>query len=109
MKYRERTPIRDRKYLDWLRTQRCILTGHYGKEYYPVDPMHIGTRGRSLKSSDDEALPVFHELHLKAHQKGEVSMLREHAPDSLLRDAFRALARELYQEYLKERQSANDD
>lgn len=96
MKYVARTPIRDRKYLDWLHTQRCIITGLHSEL---IDPMHLGTRGKGLKSSDDEALPVHHNLHLEAHQKGEVAMLRKHAPDSLIRDAFRALARAMYQEW----------
>lgn len=95
------TAIRDRKYLDWLRDQPCILTGWRGSEHECVDPAHVGTRGKGLKSSDDEALPIRHSLHAKGHHTGEVSMLREHAPDDVLRDAFRALAREMYRDYLK--------
>lgn len=96
MKYTTREPIRDRRYLDWLRTQACLLTGTPPSEYEAVDPMHIGTRGKGLKSSDDEALPVIHSLHVEGHTFGEVSMLRRHAPDWLIRDAFRAYAREFY-------------
>lgn len=92
--------IRDRKYLDSLRSQSCILTGRSGDEYEAIDPMHIGTAGKGIKSSDDEALPITHSLHLLAHQKGEVSMLRKYAPDWLIRAAFRAYARELYRDYL---------
>ena len=93
--------IRDRKYLDSLRSQPCILTGRRGDDYESVDPMHIGTAGKGLKSSDDEALPVTHSMHVLAHQKGEVSMLRQHAPDWLIREAFRAYARELYSQWLR--------
>lgn len=88
--------LRDRKYLDHLRTQPCILTGMQPSEFSAVDPMHIGTAGKSLKSPDNEALPVSHTLHALAHQSGEISMLRAAAPDDVLRAAFRALARERY-------------
>ncbi len=97
MKYITRQAISDRAYLDFLRTERCIITGLHSES---IDPMHIGTRGRGIKT-DDEALPVHHNLHLEAHQHGEMSMLRKHAPDDLLRAAFRALARERYREYLE--------
>lgn len=89
-------PLRDRLYLDWLRTQPCIITGHYATEYEAVDPAHIGTAGRGMKSPDDEALPIRHGLHAMMHAAGEASVLRAHAPNWLIREAFRALARESY-------------
>lgn len=91
--------IRDPKYLLWLRTQRCLFTGLEASEYDGVEAMHIGTAGKGLKSPDNEALPALHSWHREAHQKGEVSKLRE-APDDVIRAAFRALAREKYAEYL---------
>lgn len=95
--------LRDRKYLDWLRTQPCILSGRSGDGNETVDPMHIGTAGVSMKSPDNEALPVLHSYHAnEGHQSGEVSMLRRRMPDWLIRDALRAYAREMYQEYLNE-------
>lgn len=94
--------IRDRAYLDWLRSERCVLTGQYGSDYDAVDPMHIGTLGRGIKSPDDEALPVLHSLHVLGHQRGEVSLFREMLPDTLLRCALRAWAREMYRDYLNE-------
>lgn len=99
MKYAQRRAIRDRGYLDYLRAERCVITGQRGTEHDAVDPVHIGTRGRGLKT-DDEALPILHSLHVLGHNRGEVSMLRENAPDDLIRAAFRALAREMYREYL---------
>jgi len=92
--------LRDREYLDWLRTQPCILTGQLGHDAETVDPAHIGTSGKGIKSPDNEALPVIHSLHLEAHNTGEVSMFRKHLPDWLLRDMLRAYAREMYQDYL---------
>ena len=90
--------VEDRDYLDYLQTQRCVLTGQYGNEYETVDPAHIGTYARGRKT-DDEALPMLHRFHAKGHNSGEISMLRENAPDDLLRAAFRALAREMYREW----------
>ena len=93
--------IRDRKYLDWLRTQPCLFSGQFGSENLAVDPAHIGTAGKGLKSSDDEAIPLLHTIHLEAHQRGEMSVFREHIPNWLLRESLRAYAREQYQEYLR--------
>lgn len=89
-------PIRDAAYLVFLRGERCILTGLPAQPQDPVVPAHVGTLGKGIKSSDDEALPFLSSLHTLGHQKGEVSMLRKHAPDDVLRAAFRALARERY-------------
>lgn len=94
MKYAKRHPIRDKAYLDHLRDQSCVVTGERG-----CDPMHLGTRGTGLKSSDDECLPVCHRLHDLGHREGEVSMFRQCAPDWLIRDALRAYARECYQQW----------
>lgn len=91
--------IKDRKYLDWLRSQPCILTGQLGSEYESVVPAHIGTHGRGLKT-DNEALPMLNRLHQQGHQSGEISMIRQHAPDWLLRDALRAYARMRHEEWL---------
>jgi hypothetical protein len=85
-----------------LRTQTCVLTGQRGDDHNSVIPMHIGTAGKGLKSPDDEALPVMHSLHRSGHNHGEVSMLRKNAPDWLIREAFRAYARQLYQEWKNE-------
>jgi len=96
-----KTALRDRKYLDWLRTQPCVLTGWRGSDYEGVDPAHIGTRGKGLKSSDDEVLPIRHSLHVEGHNGGEMTMFRKHLPDDVLREALRAYARELYRNYLR--------
>lgn len=93
-------PVRDRRYLDWLRDEPCILTGWRATEENAVDPMHIGTLGTGIKSSDDEALPVRHEFHDRGHREGEMSMFRKHMPDWLIREALRAYARESYRAYV---------
>ena len=91
-------PVKDRKYLDWLRTQPCIITGQRGSEFETVDPAHIGTFGKGMKT-DDEALPILHSLHSGGHSGGEIKMIRERAPNWLIRDALRAYAREKYREW----------
>lgn len=92
--------VRDPKYLHHLRSERCVLTGVRATEYESVVPMHIGTRGTGLKSGDDEVIPVRSSLHSRGHDGGEASMLRREAPDWLLREAFRAYAREQYREWV---------
>ena len=89
-------PLRDRAYLDWLRTQRCIVTGRLGNEHETVDPCHVGSAGRGIKSPDNEVIPMLHSLHIQCHQDGEISTLRELLPDDVLRAALRAYARERY-------------
>lgn len=93
-------PLRDPDYLKWVRTQPCIITGHRGRD---VDPCHIGTLGRGIKSSDDEALPMRHELHRRAHDQGEMSFFRKHLPTYVLREALKAYAREQHREYMRKK------
>lgn len=96
--------IRDRKYLDWLRTQPCLVSGVRGTDFEAVEAAHIGTRGKALKSSDDEAIPLLHSIHAECHSRGEISTLRQMLPDHVIRAALRAYAREIYQAYLHEEQ-----
>jgi len=79
----------------------CILTGIQESEGMTVDPMHIGTAGRGMKSPDNEVLPVLHKFHRQAHAEGEMDMLRRLAPNWLLREAFRAYARDFYEKEWK--------
>lgn len=96
------SPYRDRQYLDWLRSQPCIITGRRGTDSDPVEAAHIGTMGKGIKSPDYHALPISHSLHAMGHQGGEISMLREHLPDYVLREALRLYAEMLYAEYLNQ-------
>lgn len=91
--------VRDKSYREWLKTQPCILTGQLGNDTEVVDPCHIGTLGKGIKSPDNECLPVLHRFHAEGHGKGEISMFRKRAPDWLLREALRAYARELYRQW----------
>lgn len=92
--------LRDQKYLDWIkRHDRCLITGRQSDDYETVDPAHIGTAGKGIKRPDNEVLPLIHSIHRQCHQKGEISVLREMLPDAVLREALRAYARQLYEEW----------
>ena len=93
--------FRSRKYLDAVREMRCIFTGLHSTEWETVDPAHIGTAGKGLKSPDNEVLPVIHGIHREMHQRGEMTVLRERMSDILLRDMARAYARERFEEWTK--------
>lgn len=77
--------IEDRRYLDYLQTCHCLFTGERGR----CEPVHIGTKGTGKKISDSMAIPLDYRFHRNGHQHGEVSMLREHVPNDVLRDALR--------------------
>ena len=91
--------VRDQAWLDHLKGERCLITGLRGTDYEGVDPAHVGTLGRGIKSSDDEVLPILHRYHVMQPQMGELTMWRKFAPDDVLRAALRALAREMYAEW----------
>ncbi|MEE9159972.1 MAG: hypothetical protein V3U60_16505 [Gammaproteobacteria bacterium] len=100
-------PVRDRNYLDHLRTEPCIITGARASETDAVDPAHIGTRGKSLKSSDDEALPILHSVHNLGHNSGEITAITQaalstHYGRTFLRACYHAYAREMYRDWTAE-------
>ena len=95
----KRPPVRDKAYILWLRQQPCVITGLRTSANETVDPMHIGTAGKGIKSGDDEVLPVIHHYHALAHQGGELTMFRKWLPDDVLRAALRAYARERHAAY----------
>lgn len=93
-------PYRDRKYLDALRGMPCIVTGKIGCLEVAVDPAHIGTAGRGLKSDDFHALPLLHSEHALQHQMGEQSYwLQKFTEDKYLLQWFlKAGAEKLWRE-----------
>lgn len=95
--------LRDPAYLVHLRSQPCIITGQYGDEYCSVVAAHIGTAGTGIKAHDCWALPLSQHLHMLGHQKGEMSMFREHLPDIEFRRALRLLGEDEYRRYLESR------
>lgn len=96
-------PVRDRAYLEYLKTQPCILTGFRATDSEAVDPAHIGQAGMGMKSGDDEALPIRHSLHARMHNTGEMEIISRNMPYWLLREAFRAYAREQYRKWKMEK------
>ena len=63
-------PIRDRKYLDWVRTQACVVTGRTG-ESEPAHLRLLGEGGMGMKPGDNLVLPLHHELHRRQSTEGE--------------------------------------
>lgn len=91
--------MRDPEYLLHLRTEPCIVSGHRATEWLAVDPSHVGSRGRGIKSDDSLALPIRHDLHVELHQHGEVSFYRKNLPDDVLMLCVKAYCREKYREW----------
>lgn len=63
--YRAERPVRDSKYLAYIRKLCCVACG----SYRCIEAAHFGARGLGQKSSDLEALP----LCLKCHRMGPKS------------------------------------
>lgn len=106
MGVKQSSVIRDRAYLDWLRTQPCIFTGRRGSELEAVDPAHIGQAGMGMKAGDDLALPITHGIHAKMHAEGEIATFRELAPDWLVRECLRMYAREFYRKWKRDQKTS---
>ena len=63
---------RDKKYLDWIRGQECVVTGNTnGVVAHHVTPM--SNRGTGQKPSDYWCLPIHAWSHNELHQVGERS------------------------------------
>lgn len=92
--------ILDHKYLCWLHTKPCCLTGltpvdaahiRYGNEFYDKRPTGMGE-----KPDDKWCLPVVRSKHTEQHSMNEQEFWRKHNIDPL------ALAQRYYAEYLEE-------
>ena len=67
---------RNKKYLEFIRKQPCILTGIIAHEYDPVVAAHqgiLGDKGTSIKTSDYTAVPMLDSLHKLEHQQGQAT------------------------------------
>lgn len=92
--------LRDQKWMDYLKTQPCILTGVWPTEYEGTDAAHIGTAGKGLKGDDNTCLPIAHSIHAGLFpSRGEITTIRTMADDDLIRLMSQAYARELYREW----------
>ena len=63
-------PIRDRAYLDFLRTQPCIVTQATG-ECEPAHLRLLGAGGMGQKPGDDLAVSLHWKLHRMQSELGE--------------------------------------
>lgn len=88
--------VRDKKYLLFVRTCRCLVTGRRGDGREAVDPCHIGTAGKGLKSDDCHVIPLLHSVHVRCHQHGEISTLQELLSDSVLLAVTSCYYQQLY-------------
>lgn len=61
-------PVRDRAYLDWLKTQPCAACAHP----HGCDPSHHGRHGVGTKPSDLGAIPLCRRCHDFWHNTGRV-------------------------------------
>lgn len=91
----DREIVSDPAWIERLREMACVFTGMRSTPNESVVVMHIGNPGKGLKS-DNEAWPALNRFHMLGHQKGEVAMIREYAPDWLLREMARAWCRDLH-------------
>lgn len=54
-----RGPVKDPKYLDWIRSQPCCVCNRlYPWLALPSEAAHVGRRGLGQKCDDREALPI---------------------------------------------------
>lgn len=64
--YRPGKPVRDQKYLKFIRAFPCVGCGRARR----IEAMHTGPHGLGQKAGDDRALPGCQECHLELHAVG---------------------------------------
>lgn len=63
-------PLRDKKYLEWVRTLRChCCVADWLQQVKRTEAAHVGLRGLSQKCSDRETIP----LCARHHREGNLS------------------------------------
>ena len=77
-------PLRNKKYLGWLRNQPCAFTGQYieyGIVYHHVKL--LGGGGWAIKPPDNDCLPILHSIHQRLDSPGhsEWEVFRERWPE----------------------------
>lgn len=63
---RRTSVYRNRAYLDWLRTLKCVACGREAE----CDPAHGPSAAMRVKSGDDGAIPLCRSCHIKQHAIG---------------------------------------
>lgn len=73
-KPRKTTVMRDRKYLDWLKTRRCVVCDcsplSMDGLFAIIDPAHGPSAGMRVKGPDKEACPLCRHHHSEQHSIG---------------------------------------
>jgi hypothetical protein len=70
-----RGPLRDPRYREHLRSQRCASCGKYGTRWNPVDPAHTENNGMSSKGDDSGCAPLCRTCHTE-YDSGRVEFER---------------------------------
>lgn len=96
-------PTRDNDYLDWLRSQPCILCGGG-----PCQAAHqrLLSGGTGSKPDDKHALPCCPACHMAEHNKGILSAWNDRTYHAFtdkqdLREYLEDICGRLHSEYLK--------
>jgi len=92
---------RNRKYLDWIATQRCLITGWKpdpDNRNTWNDPCHFGPRGIGIKTDDYRTIPLKHEKHNIGHICGEKTLLCKYKIDIKL-EQIRLMSTYLEEKY----------
>ena len=58
-------PVRDKKYIAWLRTQQCLVCRRFPSTAFPIEAAHSGNNGAGMgqKATDLDALPLCGSCH----------------------------------------------
>lgn len=70
--------LKSKKYLDWVKTQPCVITGVYGVDAHHISAVGLG--GMGLKPSDYLAFPLCREYHDELHRHGAQTWEENHGP-----------------------------
>lgn len=109
VKPRKVSVLRDRKFLDWLKSQRCVVTllrgfplaivnmPHLHWKANVVDPAHGPPAGMRVKGPDNEAIPLTRYYHEEQTRLGWPAFEEKYA------FSRREEAAKLYSRYLRGR------
>jgi hypothetical protein len=76
MSFDKSPPLRCPEYLAWVRSQPCVITGHYGCVAHHV----VGGRCSTQKTSDYLAIPLTDAEHKRLHDGGWRTWEEMHGP-----------------------------
>ena len=71
--------IIDKKYIEWIKSLNCCVTGARDPDPHHVNPQ--GGGGIGTKCSDRRAIPLSHFLHQEIHQIGKITFAEKYDLD----------------------------